>query len=42
MDKAPATGTFPAFSWSNEGKEAFYIQKSLLELPSIDQKFGKF
>ena len=37
MDKAQSNGTFSAFSWSDESKEAFYIHNSLLELASIDQ-----
>ena len=41
MDKAQINGTFSVFSWSDEGKKAFYIHKSLLELASIGQKFWK-
>ena len=37
MDKAQSNGTVLAFSWSDAGKEAFYIQNSLLELASIGQ-----
>ena len=32
MDKAQSNGTVSAFSWSDAGKEAFYILNSLLEL----------
>ena len=35
MDKAQSNGTASAFSWSDAGKEAFYIHISLLELASI-------
>ena len=41
MDKARPNGTFSAFSWSDEVKEAFYIQNSLLELASIGKIFWK-
>ena len=41
MDKAQSNGTVSAFSWSHAGKEAFYIQNSLLELASIDQILWK-
>ena len=37
MDKAQSNGTVSAFSWSDAGKEAFYIHNSLLELASIGQ-----
>ena len=30
MDKAQSNGTASAFSWSDAGKEAFYIHHSLL------------
>ena len=39
MDKAQSNGTFSTFSWSDEGKEAFYTHNSLLELASIGQIF---
>ena len=39
MDKAQSNGAFSAFLWSDEGKKAFYIQNSLLELVSIGQIF---
>ena len=41
MDKAQSNGTVSAFSWSDAGKEAFYIQNSLLELASIGQILRK-
>ena len=41
MDKAQSNGTVLAFSWSDAGKEAFYIQNSLLELASIGQILWK-
>ena len=41
MDKAHSNGTVSAFSWSDAGKEAFYIQNSLLELASIGQILWK-
>ena len=41
MDKAQSNGTVSAFSWSDAGKEAFYIQNSLLELASIGQILWK-
>ena len=41
MDKAQSNGAVSAFSWSYAGKEAFYIQSSLLELASIGQILRK-
>ena len=41
MDKAQSNGTVSAFVWSDVGKEAFYIQNSLLELASIGQILWK-
>ena len=41
MDKAQSNVTVSAFSWSDAGKEAFYIQNSLLELASIGQILWK-
>ena len=41
MDKAQSNGRVSAFSWSDAGKEAFYIQNSLLELASIGQILRK-
>ena len=41
MDKAQSNGTVSAFPWSDAGKEAFYIQNSLLELASIGQILWK-
>ena len=41
MDKAQSNGTVSAFSWSDAGKKAFYIQNSLLELVSIGQILRK-
>ena len=41
MDKAQSNGTVSAFSWSDAGKEAFYIQNSLPELASIGQILRK-
>ena len=41
MDKAQSNGPVSAFSWSDAGKEAFYIQYSLLELASIGQILQK-
>ena len=41
MDKAQSNGTVSAFSWSDAGKEAFYIQNFLLELASIGQILRK-
>ena len=41
MDKAQSNGTVSAFSLSGAGKEAFYIQNSLLELASIGQILRK-
>ena len=41
MDKAQSKGTVSAFSLSDAGKEAFYIQNSLLELASIGQILRK-
>ena len=41
MDKAQSNGTVSAFSWSDAGNEAFYIQKSLLESASIGQILWK-
>ena len=41
MDKAKSNGTVSAFSLSDAGKEAFYIQNSLLELASIGQILRK-
>ena len=41
MDKAQSNGTVSAFSCSEAGKEAFYIQNSLLELASIGQMLWK-
>ena len=41
MDKAQSNRTVSAFSWSDAGKKAFYIQNSLLELASIGQILWK-
>ena len=41
MDKAQSNRTVPVFSWSDAGKEAFYIQNSLLELTNIGQILWK-
>ena len=41
MDKAQSNVTVSAFSWSDAGKEAFYIHNSLLELASIGQILWK-
>ena len=41
MDKAQSNGTVSVFSWSDAGKEAFYIHNSLLELASIGQILWK-
>ena len=41
MDKAQSNVTVSAFSWSDAGKEAFYIQNFLLELESIGQILWK-
>ena len=41
MDKAQSNGTVSPFSWSDAGKDAFYIHNSLLELASIGQILWK-
>ena len=41
MNKAQSNGTVSAFSWSDAGEEAFYIQNPLLELASIGQILWK-
>ena len=41
MDKAQSNGAVSAFSWSDAGKKAFYIQNYLLEFASIGQIMWK-
>ena len=41
MDRGQSNGMVSAFSWSDAGKEGFYIQNSLLELASIGQILWK-
>ena len=41
MDKAQSNGAVSAFSWSDAGKKAFYIQNYLLDFASIGQILWK-